>query len=224
MSLTTTPATVPTPTAPVATRTTPPQKAPPQTPAPRPTRAPTPPVLTTTQVATALANAPSANVTVTAGSLRATLTYAGTRSAGHVDVLGGSVDFVVVGTSLYISASTYDWSTYGGVSVAAARSMGRQWFRTSVTQFRSAPYAFLFLRAGLVAALATSAGPTSTVTFATLRGRPVLALHLKSGHVLYVSAAGSPRPVQLSTAARSFGFSYAGGAVITVPSSAPPAP
>ena len=215
MARTPTSAPLPHSTAPFATVPPPP---PPPAPKPLPKPLPKPPALTTANVVSALAAAPFVSASVTAGSLQAALTYAGARSAGHVSIAGRPVDFVVVGSTLYMNASSYDWSTYGGVGFASSQSMGRVWFRTSVASFSSAPYAYLFHRSGLAAALTNAAGSATTVSFASLRGRPVLALHLTNGRVMYVSAAGSPRPVELATAARSFSFSYSDGLVVTVPS------
>ncbi|MDQ1702591.1 MAG: hypothetical protein QOF57_1843 [Frankiaceae bacterium] len=102
------------------------------------------------------------------------------------------------------------------MSIAAARTMGGKWYVVSLARFRSAPYAFLFTRSSLIAAIGVEAGRTTKVTFATLGGRRVLALRVRGGHVLYASATGSPRPLRFSSG-RSYSFAYGVSPVIDVP-------
>ncbi len=214
-----TPTPTPRPTPTPTPRPTPtPAPRPTPTPAPRPTppAAPRPPSVSTRQVLAAFASSGTIRATVTTKISRSSVVYSGTRARGHIVFSDQPIDFVTVGSTLYVKASPYEWTAYAGISVAAARTMGGKWYRTTLRQFRAAPYFFLMTRSAMTGALRTRAGQVTRVTFASIGGHRVLGLHVRGGHLLYAAATGAPRPLNFSSSG-SYSFTYGRATVIASP-------
>jgi hypothetical protein len=145
----------------------------------------------------ALFNASSVLVTgeVTQGGKTQTLDFVGVEQNTHVTVTGAGIRLQLIkfGSQIYVNAPASFWATSG--AGASASKVANKWIKIPATQVPDASQDTL---QGLAASFNTSDSPLkSQVTQTTINGEPAVVLQQVDGSKLFVSATGTPVPLEI---------------------------